>query len=178
MEAGFPPYGIGEVTFEYEDGTKCTKRSNRFGPKPYTNNELINALAKLAEERSVDFYYSTPGIQLIQDESGTVTGVVGKNEAGDCIKFNATKGVIVSTGDYQNNQSLVERYCPDVKEFDRKQAGKTGDGILMTMAISAGFVPVGHSHMMHERRSLHDLRPLLWHCRRNGQVRAHDPHHR
>ena len=55
MEAGFPPYSIGEVTFEYEDGTKCTKRSNRFGPKPYTNNELINALAKLAEERGVDF---------------------------------------------------------------------------------------------------------------------------
>lgn len=150
MEAGFPPYSISEVTFDYEDGSKCTKRSNRFGPKPYTNNELINALAKLAEERGVDFYYSTPGVQLIQDESGAVTGVVGKTEAGEYIKFNATKGVIVSTGDYQNNQSLVERYCPDVKEFDRKQVGKTGDGILMTMAIGAGFVPVGHSHMMHD----------------------------
>lgn len=65
---------------------------------------------------------------------GAVTGVIGKS-GNDYIKFNATKGVILSTGDYQNNQSLVERYCPDVKDFDRKQTNKTGDGILMAMAI-------------------------------------------
>ena len=97
----------------------------------------------------MEFFYSTPGVQLVTDESGTVTGVIGKSGS-SYIKFNATKGVILSTGDYQNNQSLVERYCPDVKEFDRKQSNKTGDGILMSMAVGAGFVPVGHSHMMHD----------------------------
>lgn len=150
MEAGFPPYSFGETVMEYDDGTKCVKRTNRFGPKPYNNDTMIKALAKLAEERGVDFYYSTPGVQLITDESGAVTGVVGKDADGNYIKFNATRGVVLSTGDYQNNMSLVERYCPDVKDFDRKQMGKTGDGILMTMAIGAGFVPVGHAHMMHD----------------------------
>ena len=150
MEAGFPPYSFGETTMEYDDGTKCVKRTNRFGPKPYNNDTMIKALAKLAEERGVDFYYSTPGVQLVQDESGAVTSVVGKDADGNYIKFNATRGVVLSTGDYQNNMSLVERYCPDVKDFDRKQMGKTGDGILMTMAIGAGLVPVGHAHMMHD----------------------------
>ena len=150
MEAGFPPYSFGETTMEYDDGTKCVKRTNRFGPKPYNNDTMIKALAKLAEERGVDFYYSTPGVQLVQDESGAVTGVVGKDADGNYIKFNATRGVVLSTGDYQNNMSLVERYCPDGKDFDRKQMGKTGDGILMTMAIGAGLVPVGHAHMMHD----------------------------
>ena len=150
MEAGFPPYSFGETTMEYDDGTKCVKRTNRFGPKPYNNDTMIKALAKLAEERGVDFYYSTPGVQLVQDESGAVTGVVGKDADGNYIKFNATRGVVLSTGDYQNNMSLVERYCPDVKGFDRKQMGKTGDGILMTMALGAGLVPVGHAHMMHD----------------------------
>lgn len=150
MEAGFPPYSFGETTMEYEDGTKCVKRTNRFGPKPYNNDTMIKALADLAEQRGVDFYYSTPGVQLITDESGAVTGVVGKDADGNYIKFNATRGVVLSTGDYQNNMSLVERYCPDVKDFDRKQMGKTGDGILMTMAIGAGLVPVGHAHMMHD----------------------------
>lgn len=150
MEAGFPPYSFGETTMEYDDGTKCVKRTNRFGPKPYNNDTMIKALAKLAEERGVDFYYSTPGVQLVQDESGAVTGVVGKDADGNYIKFNATRGVVLSTGDYQNNMSLVERYCPDVKDFDRKQMGKTGDGILMTMAIGAGLVPVGHAHTMHD----------------------------
>ena len=150
MEAGFPPYSVGETVNEFEDGTVCVRRTNRFGPKPYNNDTMIKALADLAESRGVEFYYSTPGVQLIQDDSGAVTGVVGKAEDGSYIKFNATKGVILSTGDYQNNTSLVSRYCPDVKDFDRKQAGKTGDGILMTMAIGAGFVPVGHAHMMHD----------------------------
>ena len=150
MEAGFPPYSFGETTMEYEDGTKCVKRTNRFGPKPYNNDTMIKALADLAEQRGVDFYYSTPGVQLITDESGAVTGVVGKDADGNYIKFNATRGVVLSTGDYQNNMSLVERYCPDVKDVDRKQMGKTGDGILMTMAIGAGLVPVGHAHMMHD----------------------------
>lgn len=150
MEAGFPPYSVGETVMEFDDGTKCVKRTNRFGPKPYNNDTMVKALADLAEQRGVDFYYSTPGVQLIQDESGAVTGVVGKDADGNYIKFNATRGVVLSTGDYQNNMSLVERYCPDVKDFDRKQMGKTGDGILMTMAIGAGLVPVGHAHMMHD----------------------------
>ena len=119
------------------------------GPKPYNNGTMVEHLAELAASNGVEFFYSTPGVQLVTDESGTVTGVIGKSGS-SYIKFNATKGVILSTGDNQNNQSPVERYCPDVKEFDRKQSNKTGDGILMSMAVGAGFVPVGHSHMMHD----------------------------
>ena len=149
-EAGFPPYTVRPTAVtEYEDGSKCARRSIMFGPKPYNNGTMVEHLAELAASKGVEFFYSTPGVQLVTDESGTVTGVIGKSGS-SYIKFNATKGVILSTGDYQNNQSLVERYCPDVKEFDRKQSNKTGDGILMSMAVGAGFVPVGHSHMMHD----------------------------
>lgn len=149
-EAGFPPYKIRPTAVtEYEDGSKCSRRSILFGPKPYNNGNAIKGLAELAAEKGVEFFYSTPGVRLVTDESGAVTGVVGKSGT-DYIKFNATKGVILSTGDYQNNQSLIERYCPDVKDFDRKQTNKTGDGIMMAMAIGGTFVPVGHSHMMHD----------------------------
>ncbi|RDB61412.1 FAD-binding protein [Gordonibacter sp. 28C] len=149
-EAGFPPYTVRPTAVtEYDDGSKCARRSIMFGPKPYNNGTMIEHLAELAASKGVEFFYSTPGVQLVTDENGAVTGVIGKN-GNKNIKFNATKGVILSTGDYQNNQSLVERYCPDVKEFDRKQANKTGDGILMSMAVGAGFVPVGHAHMMHD----------------------------
>ncbi|HIW75964.1 MULTISPECIES: FAD-dependent oxidoreductase [Gordonibacter] len=149
-EAGFPPYQVRPTAVaEYDDGSKCARRSIVFGPKPYNNGTMIEHLAEFAASKGVEFFYSTPGVQLIKDDSGRVTGVVGK-DGNKFIKFNATKGVILSTGDYQNNQSLVERYCPDVKEFDRKQNNKTGDGILMSMAAGAGLVPVGHAHMMHD----------------------------
>ena len=149
-EAGNPPANVSTEEDVYEDGTKSVRHEWNYGPKPQCNLELIMALANLAEERGVDFYYETPGVQLIQGEDGTVTGVVGKNAAGEYIKFNATMGVILSTGDYQNNESLVERYCPDILGFDRKQFGKTGDGILMAMQLGAGMVQTGHCHMMHD----------------------------
>lgn len=149
-EAGNPPAAVSTEEDVYDDGTKSVRHEWNYGPKPRCNLELIMALAKLAEERGVDFYYETPGVQLIQGEDGTVTGVVGKNADGEYIKFNATMGVILSTGDYQNNESLVERYCPDIVGFDRKQSGKTGDGILMAMQLGAGMVQTGHCHMMHD----------------------------
>ena len=119
-------------------------------PKPYNNGTMVEHLAELAASKGVEFFYSTPGVQLVTDESGTVTGVIGKSGS-SYIKFNATKGVILSTGDYQNNQSLVERYCPDVKEFDRKAEQRTRPATASSCpAVGAGFVPVGHSHMMHD----------------------------
>ena len=36
------------------------------------------------------------------------------------------------------------------ERFDRKQVGKTGDGILMAMQLGAGMVQTGHCHMMHD----------------------------
>lgn len=149
-EAGNPPAAVSTEEDTYDDGTKSVRHEWNYGPKPQCNLELIQALAALAEERGVDFYYETPGVQLIADETGTVTGVVGKQADGTYVKFNATKGVILSTGDYQNNESLVERYCPDIIGFDRKQSGKTGDGILMAMQLGAGMVQTGHCHMMHD----------------------------
>lgn len=65
----------------------------------------------MAEDRGADFYYSTPGVQLIKDSEGSVTGVVGQTSDGFEL-FNATKAVILATGDYQNNSSMVDRFSP------------------------------------------------------------------
>ncbi len=114
---------------EYEDGSKCSRRFIMFGPKPYNNGTMIERLADLAAEKGVEFFFSTPGVQLVTDESGAVTGVIGKSEKG-YIKFNATKGVVMPTGDYQNiaqveawggkptDKEKIKNYMPDV-EIDR-----------------------------------------------------------
>lgn len=98
---------------------------------------------RTGSEQGVEFFYSTPGVQLVTDDSGAA-GVIGKSGS-SYIKFTATKGVILSTGDYQNNQSLVERYCPDVKGSSTTSEQQDGRWYLMSIAVGAGFVPVGHS---------------------------------
>ena len=149
--AGFPPYAHVINTFEYEDeGSLCARITNRFGPKPMNNSNMIVALADYAEAQGVEMFYSTPGVQLIQDESGAVTGVVGQNEDGTFTKFNANMAVILATGDYQNNASMVAKYSPDLVGFDRKQVNKTGDGILMSIMAGGHICPPNHSRQMHD----------------------------
>ncbi len=77
-----------------------------FGPKPYTVGEGMRALANTAAKEGVEIFYSTPAQQLVTS-NGAVTGVIAKAEDGSYIQFNANKGVIMATGDYQNDVENV-----------------------------------------------------------------------
>lgn len=81
---------------------------------------------------------------------GKVTGVIAKDESGKYIQFNASKGVILATGDYMNNEAMVKRWCPDVDGYDKKQYQKTGDGHIMAIDAGAKMENLGHTKMMHD----------------------------
>lgn len=122
------------------------------GPKP---NNVGTYLDYVLEEAVVEFggklkvFYKTPGVQIIK-ENGKVVGVIGKQEDGTYIKFNANKAVILATGDYMNNPSMVNRWCPDVADYDKKQYQKTGDGHLMAVSAGAAMENLGHTKMLHD----------------------------
>lgn len=157
-EAGYPPAATtSQMSKHFSDDSYVTILSNNFGVKPESNNDLVAALAPYAESLGAEFFYSTPGVQLVTDESGAVTGVIGKTEDGSYIKFNAAKAVILACGDYQNNDSMMKKFSPEIDGFVRKQQGKTGDGILMGIAAGGRLAAVGHSHSMHDM----DAAPLF-----------------
>ncbi len=141
---------------EYDDGN-CQVRGWLFADSMMAPTQ---ALAEAYNGQGVDIYYSTPGVQLVS-ENGAVTGVVGQDADGNFIKFNATKGVILATGDYQNNTALVERYCVDAQPFGRKQSFKTGDGHLMGMAVGAVMEPGCHCKMIHGGKGCFREEPFL-----------------
>lgn len=149
-EAGYPASTYNDTTRTYGDETAAFRR-HTFGIKPENNGHLIRALASMAEERGADFYYETPGVQLVM-EDGACTGVIGR-KGSSYLKFNARKAIIIATGDYQNNESLIKRYSPDVAKFGRKQSNKTGDGILMCAAAGGRMSPVGHAKQLHDMDS-------------------------
>jgi fumarate reductase flavoprotein subunit len=132
------------------NGYKLSYHTSFFGPKPYTNGDGMRVLADYAEKEGVNFYYSTPAIQLIQNENGDVIGVIGKSVDGKYIKFIANKGVILATGDYQNNKAMCDYFIPDTKNFGRKQVNKTGDGFIMGYWAGAVIEPIGHTKMLHD----------------------------
>ena len=136
-------------TMEFGGGTVAFIK-NSFGPKPYTTGNAMQDLAALAATKGAEFFYETPGVQLVQDEAGRVTGVVGQTADGSYVQFNAAKGVIVATGDYQNDYDMCSYYLPDLDNFERKQFGKTGDGHKMVVWAGGKIEDGPHTKMLHD----------------------------
>ncbi|WP_204273666.1 FAD-dependent oxidoreductase [Draconibacterium mangrovi] len=132
------------------NGYKLGFHTAYFGSKPYTNGDGMRALAAYAEKLGVKFFYSTPAVQLVQKDSGEITGVIGKKQDGTYIKFLAQKGVILATGDYQNNKAMCDYFVPDAKNFGRKQSRKTGDGFILGYWAGGVIEPIGHTKMLHD----------------------------
>ena len=149
FECGADPAGFDTTnSVVYDDGEvaanmKCRMQSNQI---------LMEAMAARAEELGAVIHYGTPAVQLVQDESGAVTGVVGKAADGSYVKMNATKGVILAAGDYMNNDSLFERYSGDCAscKFDRRQVNRTGDGHILGSLAGGFIVPANHAKQIHD----------------------------
>ena len=152
-EAGFEGLNEKTFTFTYKDGAyKAVTRIIGYGPKPRDNGLGMQALGEIAEAAGAEFFYETPGVQLIK-EDGKVVAVIGRDAEGRTIRFNASKGILLATGDYQNNNAMVERFCPDVRNFAKKQFQKTGDGILMGVMAGGALEDIGHTKMIHDADS-------------------------
>lgn len=143
------PEGYQPIMYPDTD-LKVLTFSLRCGTKPICWQEGIQSLATLAEQDGIDFYYSTAGKQLAQGEDGSVTGVYAETKNGNTILFTAKKGVILATGDYQNDDEMVAWYLPDMVNFDRKQLNKTGDGHKMALWAGGKMERVGHTKMVHD----------------------------
>lgn len=108
-------------------------------------------IKKVCEEHfDVKYYCSTPAEQLIQDESGKVVGVIAKGPDG-YIKVNATKGVMLCTGDIGNNLEMMAKYQPDGMDvFDYMPPSQsTGDGHKMGLWVGGKMEKNTFSHMIH-----------------------------
>lgn len=121
-----------------------------FGPKPYTTGDGMRHLAITAERAGVQFFYKTPAEQLVQTKEGAVVGVIARAKNGSYVRFLARKGVILATGDYQNNQAMCDYFIPDLKHLGRKQLDKTGDGFVMAYWAGGVIEPIGHTKMLHD----------------------------
>lgn len=120
-----------------------------FGPKPYNTGNGMRDIADWAEKQGVEIFYSTPAAQLVQDDSGAVTGVIASGESG-YVQFNASKGVIVATGDYENDDEMMAYYEAEMANIYRKEQNKTGDGQKMMVWAGGRMEDVCGSKVLHD----------------------------
>lgn len=94
---------------------------------------------------NLDIRFETPGVQLIREGSGSVTGVIARSADGSYVQLNARKGVILATGGYDANPALMEAWCrPEdyaSSSWWNPGWGTTGDGHLMGIQVGAQMDP-------------------------------------
>ena len=93
------------------------------------------ALNKSATDSGAEYFFNTHAEQLVGNAEGGITGVIATGEDGKYVQFNASKGVILATGDISGNQEMVDAWAPICNRSDAfiytPQGANTGDGILM-----------------------------------------------
>ncbi len=87
--------------------------------------------------------YDTPVTELIQDETGKVSGVKAEGIDGSTWEVTA-KAVCLASGGFAANEEMKQEYYPDYIDYPWNCApGSTGDGIVMGQAVGAGVECMG-----------------------------------
>lgn len=134
----------------------CYPTSVEFLPN---QSVTVNAnMQKAVDTGNVDTFYGCFVEKLIM-EDGRCVGLYARDAAtGEYIKCNATKGVILSTGDYSQNTKMLKHFCPEVIENNitcmftnvdvEGNFTNQGDGIRLGMWAGAQ-VQQSHAPMIH-----------------------------
>lgn len=132
-----------------------TSISRGVRPRPLVNVQGLGAFLPRppdkAQQLGARFYFDTTGVQLVQDDSGRVTGVIGKRSDGAYTQFNAAKGVILATGDYASNPEMVQEMCPELMDTFNYYypPDNTGEGHQMGLWAGGVIERGNHSKMCH-----------------------------
>lgn len=119
----------------------------------YPETYLLKALSEIGMEHGGVIVYNTRAEQLVGDAQNGVTGVIAKAEDGSYVQYNASKGVILATGDISGNQEMLDVWAPITKGADVcfyfPEGGNNGDGITMGKWIGAGLSKAPAAPMIH-----------------------------
>jgi hypothetical protein len=127
------------------------------GGKYWVNYHLLDSFSQEADKNGAEFFYNNHAEQLVTDASGAVIGVIAENETGSNVQYNASKGVIMATGDISGNPDLLEYFCPIVLTADGSlytpPGANKGEGLIMGMWAGAAHskspaAPIVHQFTM------------------------------
>lgn len=100
---------------------------------PMGSEVAMPAMVELLGEAGGKIQFQTKVVELVQDESGRVTGVIAEGENG-LVQYNASRGVVLATGGFLGNKDMMDqlgvvahKYCSNHMGGE----GRNGDGIKL-----------------------------------------------
>lgn len=122
-------------------------------------------MTKAQETGNAEFVFEMPAVQLVQDDSGAVTGAICENSEGKYVQYNASKGVVLATGDVSYNDEYLEEFAPiALKVMTRlcSDQGNVGDGHNMAAWAGGAFQDAPWPTMMHPQAAAMFHGPFLF----------------
>lgn len=137
---------------------------------------IVEANLNKAVENGAQTFFGCFGTKLLKDSDGRVTGVIIRDAQNDnkYIQLNASKGVILATGDNSGDEKIMKHFAPEIVEKKIANMGamgmlgvdvegktvETGDGLRMGAWIGAK-VQDFHAPMTHHMGSGMGVTPFL-----------------
>ena len=137
---------------------------------------IVEANLNKAIENGAQTFFGCFGTKLLKDSDGRVTGVIIRDAQNDnkYIQLNASKGVILATGDNSGDEKIMKHFAPEIVEKKIANMGamgmlgvdvegktvETGDGLRMGAWIGAK-VQDFHAPMTHHMGSGMGVTPFL-----------------
>ncbi|NLJ58322.1 MAG: FAD-binding protein [Tissierellia bacterium] len=102
-------------------------------------SSLYRRLQDAVEERSdsIDLWYESPAVGLIQDPKTKIVHGVKVENKGNILNIRAKYGVVLCTGGFENNQQMIQDYLQLPYAYSKAARYNTGDGIKMAMEVGA-----------------------------------------
>lgn len=86
---------------------------------------------------NIDVWFEAPGTELIQDPETKIVLGIKVEKDGKTLNVRAQNGIVLATGGFENNETMVENYTQMPECFSKGAHYNTGDGIKMAMKAGA-----------------------------------------
>ncbi len=102
-------------------------------------SSLYRTLQQAVEDRksSIEVWYESPGVGLIQDPKTKIIHGVKVDNNGTLLNIRAKNGVVLCTGGFENNMQMIQDYLQLPYAYSKAARYNTGDGIKMAMEVGA-----------------------------------------
>jgi 3-oxo-5alpha-steroid 4-dehydrogenase len=141
--SGEPPSADGlvfsgnEDTWPYNTIAKPAPR----GHVPATPNQtgwlLMQKLVEAIEKSSAEMITDTRAVALVVDDDGGIVGAVTKRDGAE-YTIRTSKGVVLTTGGFINNKSMLATYAPLLQQCMFRVGAEGDDGSGISMGVSVG----------------------------------------
>lgn len=150
---------IGVEFYDYiSQGAGSLWERTHTNKKPMGTGFISNYLDKIKEDNNIKILTNVKAIGIDRDENGKVNVVRCEDKYGNAFSVNANKGVVVATGGFSANSTLLDSYGKEGtwKDIDlstlpttNRKTVSNGDGIIMVEDLNADIVDMSEIQLLY-----------------------------